>query len=242
VLDKRPKVSEADFAALCAEAGLSGDQAEAIRRYQDAESLEAVAELVGASAAGPVAELRELFNYLEALGAGEYCRLDLRIVRGLAYYTGIVYEIFDAGQGLRAVAGGGRYDNLLEVLGGPAVGATGFGMGDVVLGLLLEETGKLPADLDRATLDFFVIDAQEGAYRQVLEVTASLRQAGFSADFSYKRQGLGKQLKAANRQGARTVVICRGSESVDVKDLRSGEQIARPLAAFLAEPTGTEST
>jgi len=162
--------------------------------------------------------------------------MDLRIVRGLAYYTGIVYEVFDRGQSLRAVAGGGRYDNLLEVLGGPKMGATGFGMGDVVLGILLEEKGKLPADLRNRRLDFFVVDGREGGLEDVLKVVSALRRAGVSADFSYKAQPLGKQLKEANRRGAAKAAIVK-QDTVTVKNLADGAQVDRPLADFLANPT-----
>jgi histidyl-tRNA synthetase len=136
---------------------------------------------------------------------------------------------------VRAVAGGGRYDDLLEVLGGPKVGGTGFGMGDVVLGILLEEKGKLPADLRSQRLDFFVVDAQEGQPNKVLEVAAALRGRGLSADFSYKRQSIGKQLKEANRRGAARAAIVK-KDTVTVKDLASGSQQDRLLADFLARP------
>jgi histidyl-tRNA synthetase len=147
----------------------------------------------------------------------------------------VVYEVFDRGQDLRAVAGGGRYDNLLEVLGGPAVGACGFGMGDVVLGILLAEKGKLPDLAQR--LDFFVIDAEESDFPAAMRVVGALRRAGRSADFSYKRGAIGKQLKAANRRGARRAAIVRGA-AVSIKDLASGEQADRPLEEFLASPGG----
>jgi histidyl-tRNA synthetase len=180
-----------------------------------------------------VDRLEALFANLDTMGAGEYCKLDMRIVRGLAYYTGIVYEIFDAGQSLRAVAGGGRYDNLLEVLGGPDVAATGFGMGDVVLGILLEEKGKLP-ELSQK-LDFFVIDGEAGTFDRVMEVVGALRGQGLSAEFSYRRQAVGKQLKEANRRGAGRAVIIRAS-GVAVKDMSTGNQSDQSLDEFLSDP------
>ena len=113
--------------------------------------------------------------------------------------TGVVYEIFDAEEALRAVAGGGRYDSLLEVLGGPKLGATGFGMGDVVLQILLEDKGRIPDAVRAQSLDFFVIDADEAVFPKVMETVAALRGSRWAADFSYKRQGVGKQLKEANQ-------------------------------------------
>jgi histidyl-tRNA synthetase len=172
---------------------------------------------------------------LESFGIADWCCYDPGVVRGLAYYTGIVYEVFDAGQSLRAIAGGGRYDNLLEVLGGPSLPATGFGMGDVVLGILLEEKGKLPKEFPGQRLDFFVIDADGNQAEAVLAVVAALRKGGLAADFSYKGQPLGKQLKEANRRSALRAAIVRG-QTVTVKDLTSGQQVDRPLDDFLARP------
>ena len=238
VLDKRPKVAADEFRKLAAEVGLSGEQIAAVERFQDAADLEQAAAAVGGlgGTEAPLATLRELTQTLEDMGVGPYCRLDLRVVRGLAYYTGVVYEVFDAAEDLRAVAGGGRYDNLLEVLGGPKVGATGFGMGDVVLGILLEEKGKIPDGVLARSVDFFVIDGDEGAFAAAMQVVGALRGRGLSAEFSYKRQNVGKQLKAANRRGARRAVIVR-SGGVSVKEMAGGAQREMSLEAFLAAPT-----
>jgi len=235
VLDKRPRLAEEDFRKLAAEAGLSDGQIDAARRFQDCTRVEEVRRLLGGEATveAHLASLEELMATLSSMNVADYCLLDMRIVRGLAYYTGVVYEVFDRGQTLRAVAGGGRYDNLLEVLGGPPMGATGFGMGDIVLAILLEEKGKLPQAARH--LDFFVIDAEEGAFGKVIEVVGALRAAGLAADFSYKRQPIGKQLKAANRQGALRAVLVRG-DGVAVKDLATGEQHDLPLEDFLRSP------
>ncbi len=238
VLDKRPKVDDGQFEKLCEGAGLSSQQIECICEFQDVEDLAELKKIPSLEkAADGIDDLVQLFEYVEAMGAGDYCRIDLRVVRGLAYYTGIVYEVFGEGESLRAVAGGGRYDRLLEVVGGPKVPATGFGMGDVVLEILLEEKGRLPAELRSRALDFFVIDGEDGIFETVLRVSGALRRAGFEADFSYKRQGVGKQLKTANRLGAAKVAIVR-ADGVSVKDLSSGKQVERTLEAFLADPRG----
>jgi histidyl-tRNA synthetase len=239
VLDKRPKLSEEDFARIAREAGLSDVQIVAVGRFQQAGSVDELREYfrgrddVRAGVEKDLDDLAELFAALSAMGAGDYCTLDLRVVRGLAYYTGVVYEVFDRSQSLRAVAGGGRYDNLLEVLGGPKVGATGFGMGDVVLGILLAEKGTLPALGGR--IEYFVIEADEACRPMVLEVVGALRRAGLSADFNYRPQALGKQLKAANRRGAGSAVIVR-ADGLTVKDLASGSQREVTLAELLKAP------
>jgi len=233
VLDKRPKITPAEFDALAAKAGLSPEQSAAICKFQDAASPADVLALLGDSVAEPVAKLQELLARLAAMGVADYCTLDLRVVRGLAYYTGIVYEVFDAGANLRALAGGGRYDNLLEVLGGPKVGACGFGMGDVVLGILLEEKGKLPESLSAGSVEVFVIDGGDGLLDKVLDVVGRLRRRGVSADFSYKRQNVGKQLKAANGRQAKKALILLGGENVAVKNLATGEQAEMTLEQFV---------
>jgi len=234
VLDKRPKVTDEEFRKLASEAGLSPEQIAHVVCFQDCDSLEDLAEAAGGGEGveSHVAALRALLGHLTAMGAADYCTLDMRIVRGLAYYTGIVYEIFDVDGKLRAIAGGGRYDNLLEVLGGPAVGATGFGMGDAVLGILLAEKGKVPERVHSPSLDFFVIDGAEGTFDQVVRAVGALRAAGLAADFSYKRQAIGKQLKEANRRGAKGAVILREG-GVAVKDMASGAQHDLALQDFL---------
>ncbi|MCY2927804.1 MAG: ATP phosphoribosyltransferase regulatory subunit, partial [Planctomycetota bacterium] len=226
VLDKRAKISDDEFRRLAAQAGMSPAQVESVCRFQDGDDLAELARAAGGSAEGEAAveQLRRLLATLQAMGAGEYCKLDMRIVRGLAYYTGVVYEIFDAAGTMRAIAGGGRYDNLLEVLGGPRVGATGLGMGDVVLGLLLEEKGKFPPDVDAASVDYYLIDAEEACFPRVVELVGGLRERGACADFSYARRAVGKQLKEANRRGARYAVIVGPGEALAVKDLASGQQ------------------
>ncbi len=245
VLDKRAKVPAEAFAEMLAKAVPDEPARQAIGRFLQIDnpmgiSADQLAGLVGIQADPQIAaaqrDLERFARGLEDFGAAEWCRYDSNVVRGLAYYTGIVYEVFDRDQSLRALAGGGRYDNLLEVLGGPKVGGTGFGMGDVVLGILLEEKGKLPADLRNPRLDFFVVDGLEGQLGKVLEVVGALRRAGLSADFSYKSQPVGKQLKEANRRGAARAAIVK-QDVVTVKNLSSGVQQDRPLAEFLDKPT-----
>jgi len=139
---------------------------------------------------------------------------------------------------LRALCGGGRYDNLLKGLGGPNVPATGFGMGDVVLELMLVERGLLKSEEQK--LDFFVIDAGLEMFDAVLEITSQLRSKGFAAGFNYKRTALGKQLRQAAGANAAAAVIV-GQETADdgqvvIKKMASGEQVTVDLAGFLEEP------
>ena len=232
-LDKRPKLNEDAFANVAKGAGLSGEQIAAVTRFQDCATLDDISAALPDAEPRDIEGLRQLWGQLEAMGVAEYCVLDLRIVRGLAYYTGIVYEVFGGAES-RAVAGGGRYDNLLEVLGGPKVGATGFGMGDVVLELVLDEKAKIPPELRQGGLDYFVIDAEDGAFHAVMRTVGALRRAGRSADFSYARRALGKQLKDANRRGAANALLVRADGGLEVKDLRSGEQRPAALSDLLS--------
>ena len=122
---------------------IGSQQADFLLSWLGTRSLdEACAELRRDSPAA--ASLRELFELLAAYGVAERVVFDASIVRGLAYYTGVVFEAFDAGRTLRAICGGGRYDGLLAALGGPALPAVGFGFGDVVIQELLADLGLLP--------------------------------------------------------------------------------------------------
>lgn len=237
LVDKRFKMPAEDFEKLLAESFLTDEQTTVIRDLLSHENVtceQLLADFDGRVDIGEaVAALAELLGHLDAFGIADWCVLDLRIVRGLAYYTGMVYEAIADGE--RAVAGGGRYDNLLQVVGGPAESATGFGMGDVVLGLLLSEKGLLPADLASGSLDFFVIDAADGVFPQVLELVAKLRQGGFSADCHTKRQNVGKQLKQADKRGA-TCAVLVGESDVRIKRMASGEEADVPAADFLGDP------
>ncbi|MEO6444964.1 MAG: histidine--tRNA ligase [Gemmatimonadaceae bacterium] len=169
---------------------------------------------------------RRYRQLLEAHGVSEFLKLDLTIVRGLAYYTGIVFELFDAKGEFRAICGGGRYDNLLAALGGVDMPALGFGLGDVVLGELLKARGKMPSGAP--SIDWWVAPFDASHRLAAVELSAALRHAGASVEYPLKDQSLAKQLKAANTVGAREVVIVGDgflrSGEVEVKSLSQGTQ------------------
>ncbi|MHC4931257.1 MAG: ATP phosphoribosyltransferase regulatory subunit [Planctomycetota bacterium] len=162
----------------------------------------------------------------EAYGIAEFVELDKRIVRGLAYYTGVVFEIFDRDRSLRAIAGGGRYDQLTERVGGPALPATGFGMGDVVLSELLKDLGLVPERQPR--LDALVVPIGEEMLGAARQVVRRLRDSGLSAEAPYAPVKVGKALKAADLAGARRAYLVGADEwsqgAVKVKDLRSSQE------------------
>lgn len=204
-------VRRSDFGVLREEFGAHADVAEALARF------DAYRELLGAH------------------GVLEYLQLDLSIVRGLAYYTGIVFELFDARGEFRAICGGGRYDTLLQALGGVDMPALGFGMGDVVLGELLKARGLMPAGAPE--VEFWVAPV-DGAHRQeAVMVAAGLRSAGARVESPLRDQALGKQFKAANAAGAAEVVIVgpewRSHGRVEVKTLADGSQHAEGWESLL---------
>jgi histidyl-tRNA synthetase len=151
--------------------------------------------------------MRRYFEYLDSLGVLEWVDLDLRIVRGLAYYTGIVFELFDAKGELRAVCGGGRYDNLLKALGGVDMPALGFGMGDVVLAELLRDRGLLPSKTPGPEV-WIAAEAPSLAGR-VRRAATVLRRHGVSVEYALREQALMKQVKAARSAGAEWVLTLR---------------------------------
>lgn len=231
VLDKRAKVPAEAFDKMLTEAVSNEAARSGVVGFLDSpDVVDAPSDVLArlgltmtAQMSAALDGLREFRSGLRAFGIDDCCQYDTGIVRGLAYYTGIVYEIFDKSQSLRALAGGGRYDNLLAVLGGPKVTATGMGMGDVVLGILLDKKGKVPEGIKTSRLDYFVIDGQDATLQDVVAVISDLRRRGKTADFSYKRQPTGKQLQQANRRGAASAIII-AADKISVKNLATGQQ------------------
>lgn len=162
-----------------------------------------------------------------------WTQLDLTIVRGLAYYTGLVFEVFDAKGELRAVCGGGRYDGLLQALGGVDMPAAGFGWGDVVLGELLRDRGLLPA----APLapEFWVAASDETDLHLVQRVVGSLRRSGRRVEYALRSQQLSKQLKAAVSAGATQALILNSDAPNDgvLRDLTTGTETVISLVTWL---------
>lgn len=240
VLDKRSRLPGDTFEQMLAEKVPDENKRKRIFKLMAVESIEQIKDCLelNETARESVDELKHLFELLEVMGVGDFCMFDISTVRGLAYYTGIVYEIYDRGGELRAIGGGGRYDNLLRQFGGPAIPATGFGIGDSVLAILLEEKGLLEKQLPSHKLDYFVACVDE-VYRQAaVKLTMKLRSAGFAANFSYKAAKLSKQLKQASDQNAGKCVII-GSEiendQLIVKNMATGKQELIKLEKFFAE-------
>lgn len=179
-----------------------------------------------ASVAERIDELSVYLEHLEDLGVAEYVDIDLSVVRGLAYYTGIVFELWDVRRQLRAICGGGRYDDLLRVIAGVDMPALGFGMGDAVLTELLREHGLLPEY--RRSIDCFVAWMGADAQRRALQAAQVLRSVGLSTVFEFRERRLGSQLKSANQVGARYAVIIGPDEvaanQARIRDMSSGDE------------------
>ena len=187
------------------------------------------------SIAEHIDRMRTYFSYLDALGFGDWIKLDLSIVRGLAYYTGIVFELFDTSGEYRAICGGGRYDTLLQTLGGVDLPALGFGMGDVVIGELLRSRGLIPATPSRT--DYWVAGEDDALTPQVMSVATELRKRDKSVEYSLKPQQLSRQLKAAATAGASHAVLLKhdgfAAGQVTVRDLQAGTERDVSLEDFI---------
>ena len=240
VIDKIERTPMAQSRQRLVDAGLTSElAADVTTLVTEARSLDALRTRFAAheDVTEHLARFELYFAALDALGVREYVDLDLRIVRGLAYYTGIVFELFDATGEFRAICGGGRYDNLLQALGGVDMPALGFGMGDVVLGELLRARGLMPAGAQK--LDFWVAPVAPSERLRALRVATALRGAGASAEYPLRDQALAKQLKAAGNAGAARVVFvgpeldARGE--VEVKSLVDGNQRPLPFDELIAQ-------
>jgi histidyl-tRNA synthetase len=190
----------------------------------------------GALMASPSAEpLSDCLRRLKDMGLEEFVDVDLRIVRGLAYYTGIVFELFDAQRSLRAICGGGRYDTLIKEIGGVDLPCVGFGMGDVVLGELLKEHGRVPTA--STPLDAFLVAVSGDDVAPVLELAHALRDRGLAVEYGLRHAAVRKQLELAAARGAPRAVILgpdeRASGTVIVRDLRAGKEDKVPLTTLL---------
>ncbi|MHC4842718.1 MAG: histidine--tRNA ligase, partial [Planctomycetota bacterium] len=213
ILDKYDKMPLNKFEKYLSEEVADKAILKKILDFMGIDTLSQVPEILGSNNKIDQAmqELAELLDLLEKMGVKEYCDIHPGIVRGLAYYTGVVFEVHALSGELRAIAGGGRFDNLLHDFGGPSIAATGMGMGDCVLEILLRDKALINDDIVREKLDYFVALVDDRFIDKLYEITAKLRSKGYSANFSYKLSGLSKQLKEASTQNAAKCIII-GSE------------------------------
>lgn len=240
LLDKKSRLPPDTFTEALAEKVPAPEMAADIAAFMELDAVSAIKSVVEPNDEinKAVDELAELVHYLDRMGVADYCRFDPSIVRGLAYYTGVVFEVHDIVGQLRAIGGGGRYDNLLKDFGGPDISATGMGMGDCVLEILLRGKQLLDDKTVANPLEYFVAFADKAYRERAVEFTAELRLKGISANFSYKMGGLAKQLKEASERNAQKCIII-GAEidnnELVVKDMAAGRQQTVPVDKFFAE-------
>ena len=210
------------------------DKIERATEAETREKLGALAdEVYGFLAQGATSErLDTLMAGCAALGLGDAVQVDLRIVRGLAYYTGVVFEVHDRSGKFRAIAGGGRYDNLLKLISGEDLPAVGFGMGDVVIAEILKDKGLLPRDANGES--YYLVIADEALRPQALALASALREGGYRVDYPLTAAKVGKQFQAAEERGHKFALVVGEEYAKDgvcgLKTLATREQVnVRPL-------------
>jgi len=171
--------------------------------------------------------LEDLIKYAEAFGFAEYIEVDLSLARGLDYYTGPIFEVFAKGyEEYSSLAGGGRYDEIVELFGGDPTPATGISFGPDRVTMVLEEKGAFK-DLSLGA-DVYVAPVNEDVVLKAIEITQSLRRAGVSTIVDLMGRSLGKQFEYADKKGVPTVVIVGEKDlaeaSVTVRDMKTGDQ------------------
>ncbi len=226
LIDRKDKLSAEAWQARGKELGL------------DAAQMLGVETLIGNQELWQKSEsLQRFFKAVEAQGVADYVRYAPHIIRGLDYYTGTVFEAWDTAGEFRAIFGGGRYNDLVNAVGGEPVPAVGFAVGNVVISLLLQALGHAPDVSGRAPIYVTVFDADGLAGS--LSLAAELRAAGLQVTSQLQPDKLQKQFKQADRSGARVVLVLGPDEvaqnAVSVKDLRTGEQRNLPRAGLAAE-------
>jgi histidyl-tRNA synthetase len=233
VLDKIDRTDEAKSNALLAKFDTSVAEVRSWLESMKERMLDSDSFTARPSVGAPASEMHELLHdHLKPRGLMEFVEVDFTIVRGLAYYTGVVFEVFDRSKNERALAGGGRYDKLLSLMsdGKTDLPALGFGMGDVVLANLINDTPAAKAQLDawlarERAADVYVVIAKEERRPDALALVQRLRDAGQRTDFPLTAAKIGKQFQNAEQLGARIAVLV-GDEwpQVKVKVLATREE------------------
>ena len=218
LVDRRTKMEPAKWDSYALELGLTDSQLNGLKEILGNFELWKKSD-----------ELVRLFAALEALGVKDYVKFDPNIMRGLLYYTGTVFEAFDTSGSLkRAILGGGRYDNLLADVGGQPLSGVGFAMGDVVIGIILQEKGLLP-EFVPSPAPVLVTVFEESLLRESYALAAELRQAGLNVLCYPEPAKLQKQFKFADKMKAKVAVTVGPDEAanaqVAIKNLTNGEQV-----------------
>jgi histidyl-tRNA synthetase len=234
LVDKLDKVPLDAIQGDLQELGLDRSVVEKLTQVLTVKTVDEIKETLGEDSPA-VLQLTKLMTLCEAYGIEDWILFDASVVRGLAYYTGVVFEAFDRRGELRAIAGGGRYDKLLETFGGDPTPAAGFGFGDAVIVELLKERNILPS-FDSSGVDTVVFAMDESLYSVALQVASALRAAGQSVDLVLEPKKPKWCFKHADRIGARYCAIIGADEyangEVSIKNLVVGDQGAVKIAGL----------
>jgi histidyl-tRNA synthetase len=234
-LDKRGKIEDEAITAMLRDAGLSPEHSAAAFRVLGLTSLDEVAALLPEAPAS-LQRLRDLFRIMERYAAPGSLVFDISVIRGLGYYTGIVFEGFDAARSLRAVFGGGRYDNLLADIGGRPATAVGLGFGDVVIAELLAEKGRLPATLARRDMALGYMDAAQRD--TAIQLARAFRAAGARTDLALRPEKPKAFFGRTGKGGFRAAVYLGPDDlqrgAIRVKNLADRTETERSIADVLA--------
>jgi len=229
IIDKLDKIGGEAVTELLGGIGVNAESAADILKALQAPTVDALTEHIGTESES-VEEVRLLFQLAEDYGISDYLVFDASVVRGLAYYTGIVWEAFDRRGELRAIMGGGRYDRLLELYGGEKcqIPCVGFGFGDCVIMELLKECNKLP-EFQGSGVDYVVCAFSPDLYGSAAKISARLRSCGWSVDLMPSPKKNAKaSFKHADQTGAKRMVFVAPDEIskgvVRIKDLRTKDK------------------
>ncbi|MDD4878562.1 MAG: histidine--tRNA ligase [Candidatus Nanoarchaeia archaeon] len=225
VIDKKDKLSEKDFILTLKDLNVKQEAIDNILVMLKSDIADIKEEKLDESGKKGYRELMELIGWLNAYGIFKYCKIDFTIMRGFDYYTSTVFEVFDKSGEFRAIAGGGRYDDLVSDFGGEKCPGVGYGMGDVVLSLFLKKSGKLPEA--KPEVDYYVAPVNEAVVKRALEVANKLRKKA-NVEMDLAGKNLMKQFDYANSIGARKIVIVGEKDlkegKVTIRDMKSGNE------------------
>ena len=241
VIDDKEKLTQPEFHEALANVGVDREAAERVDELTSisgpiTETVEELAERAPDDEATreAVKRIEGLADRLAAYGVADVCRLDLSIVRGLAYYTGLVFEAFDSEGELRALFGGGRYDDLVGLFGDREVPAVGFAFGYSPTRELLQREGKLPPET--VTTDVYVAPVSESVAPEAVDIAGDLRATGLTVETDLTGRGLGDQLSYADGIAASLTLIVGerdlANNEVTVRDMATGDERQVALSAL----------
>jgi histidyl-tRNA synthetase len=229
IIDKKEKVSEKEFREEL-QTIIPDDKIDYIISLFSCSMEELQEKDLNDEAKEALSRLLEVLSYIDP----EFIRFSLSTSRGLAYYTGTVFEIFDKDRKFRSICGGGRYDNMIRNFGGQDTPATGFGMGYSTLCLLLQDKGLMPS-VDSGP-EYFIAAIGADAQKKAIEIASGLRKKT-SCEISLSSKNIKNQLKYANNINARNVIVIGGNEikqgKVKVKDMSSGKETEKQIDSIL---------